>query len=87
MPGPSPRARSIVLDAVTAEPTTTSALYDRIGYPGLLRAGLIDYRAFRAVLVSLEAEGVVRSEMADAGTRWRITTASERSSSLGGDAS
>jgi hypothetical protein len=68
------RVRTTLLAAVTAEPASTSALYDRIGYPALLRAGLIDYREFRRGLAELEAEGLVESTSGDdeTGTLWRL---------------
>jgi hypothetical protein len=74
MPAPPARARAAVLAALTTEATTTSDLYDRMGYAALLRAGLIDYRAFRRVLAGLEAEGLAASVEGDdeSGTSWRI---------------
>jgi hypothetical protein len=68
------RARATVLAALTGELVSTSALYDRIGYPALLRAGLIDYRAFRRTLAGLEGEGLAESADGDdeTGTLWRL---------------
>ena len=69
----TPEGRSaIVLAAVGDEPATTSQLYDRVGYPELLRADLIQYERFRAVLVKLAAEGRVESATdEDGATVWR----------------
>ncbi|HYZ81945.1 MAG TPA: hypothetical protein VE571_11780 [Solirubrobacteraceae bacterium] len=62
---------SVLLAAITSEPTTTSDLYDRIGYPALTRVGLIPYRAFRAELLKLSAAGLASSEQApDGSTVW-----------------
>jgi hypothetical protein len=69
----SERATAIVLGALTEEPTSTSDLYDRVGYRDLMRAGLIDYRAFRQVLVRLEAGGLVLMDVAeDESTVWSL---------------
>ena len=64
-------ASSVVLAALTAEPTSTDALYDRVGYPALVRAGLIQYPRFRAALEQLAAEGLAEHEPApDGATLW-----------------
>ncbi len=64
---------SVLLGALTGEPTSTSDLYERVGYGALARVGLIPYHAFRAELVRLEATGVVESETgAEGSTMWRI---------------
>ncbi len=56
---------------MTIEPTTTSDLYDRIGYPALTRVGLVPYQAFRAELVKLSAAGLASHEEApDGSTVW-----------------
>jgi hypothetical protein len=61
----------VLLAAITSEPTTTSDLYDRIGYPTLTRVGLIPYHAFRAELVKLSAAGLAsREEAPDGSTVW-----------------
>jgi hypothetical protein len=66
---------SIVLAALTAEPTSTSDLYDRVGYPALVRAGLVPYESFRAELVKLSAAGLAQSGVDDEGaTTWRLPT-------------
>lgn len=62
---------SVLLAAITSEPTTTSDLYDRIGYPALTRLGLIPYHAFRAELLKLSAAGLASSEESpDGSTVW-----------------
>jgi len=62
---------SVLLDALTDEPTTTSDLYDRVGYPALARVGLIPYHAFRAELARLSAAGLARSgDAPDGSTTW-----------------
>jgi hypothetical protein len=61
----------VLLDALTSEPTTTSDLYDRVGYPALTRVGLVPYHTFRAELAKLSAAGLARSEDApDGSTVW-----------------
>jgi hypothetical protein len=63
---------SPLLAALTDEPTSTSDLYERVGYPALMRIGLISYPAFRAALERLEAAGQATSEPAEDGsTMWR----------------
>ena len=67
MPG-----EDVVFAALTEEPATTSALYDRVGYPALVRAGLVAYTAFRETLAGLEADGRAASDTdADGATVWR----------------
>jgi hypothetical protein len=72
---------SVLLDALTSEPTTTSDLYDRIGYPALTRVGLIPYQAFRAELAKLSAAGLAQSEDAPDGSTvwWRVDPTSPQS--------
>jgi hypothetical protein len=61
----------VLLDALTSEPTTTSDLYERVGYSALTRMGLIPYRAFRDELAKLSAAGLVHSAGApDGSTMW-----------------
>ena len=68
----TPSRRAVLLGALTDEPTSTSDLYDRLGYPRLLRAGLIGYHDFRAALEALSREGLAHGEPADDGsTLWR----------------
>ncbi|HEY2478776.1 MAG TPA: hypothetical protein VGI17_08585, partial [Solirubrobacterales bacterium] len=65
---------SVLLAALTSEPTPTSDLYDRIGYPTLTRLGLVPYRAFRNELAGLAAAGLAVSQAAEDGsTTWRLS--------------
>jgi hypothetical protein len=74
MPRTSARGPLAVLAALTAEPTSTSDLYERMGYPALMNAGLIPYHAFRRALVELEAEGLAASSPGeDETTLWALT--------------
>jgi hypothetical protein len=67
---------SALLTALTSEPTSTSELYERVGYATLIRVGLVPYEAFRAELVRLSAAGLAESHTAaDGATMWRLTTA------------
>jgi hypothetical protein len=62
-----------LLAALSSEPTSTSDLYERVGYPDLARVGLISYPAFRAELAKLSSAGLVDSETAsDGSTMWRL---------------
>ena len=62
---------SVLLDALTSEPTTTSDLYDRVGYPALTSVGLIPYRAFRDELAKLSAAGLAHcGDAPDGSTLW-----------------
>jgi hypothetical protein len=61
----------VLLDALTSERTTTSELYDRVGYAALTRVGLVPYHAFRDELAKLSAAGLAHSEdAADGSTVW-----------------
>jgi hypothetical protein len=63
---------TVLLDALTDEPTSTSELYDRVGYAALVRVGLIPYHAFRAELDKLVAAGEAERERSpDGATLWR----------------
>ena len=68
---------SVLLAALTTEPTTTSDLYDRIGYAALTRVGLVPYHAFRAELGKLSAAGLASSAAAPDGSTvwWRADAA------------
>jgi hypothetical protein len=69
---------SVVLGALTIDPTSTSDLYERVGYGELARAGLIPYHAFRAELERLKSTGAVESETgADGSTMWRLVSESQ----------
>ena len=60
------------MKVLTTEPTTTSELYERVGYPTLVRVGLIPYQAFRDELAALAASGAIESQTApDGSTIWR----------------
>jgi hypothetical protein len=39
---------SAILSALTSEPTSTEALYERVGYAALARVGLIPYSRARS---------------------------------------
>lgn len=57
---------------LTDEPASTLELYDRIGYPTLVRLGLIPYPAFREALGELAAAGdVAMGTASDGSTTWR----------------
>jgi hypothetical protein len=63
---------SELMAVIGTEPTSTSDLYDRVGYPALARLGLIPYHAFRAELAALAATGAIESATApDGSTVWR----------------
>jgi hypothetical protein len=64
---------SALMAVITSEPTSTSDLYDRVGYLTLARLGLIPYHAFRAELGALAATGAIDSQTApDGSTTWRL---------------
>jgi hypothetical protein len=64
---------SVVLAALTNQPTSTSELYERVGYLALARVGLVPYAAFRAELVKLSAAGLADSETSsDGSTLWKL---------------
>jgi hypothetical protein len=63
---------SALLAALTGEPTSTSELYDQVGYATLTHLGLVPYPAFRAELARLAAAGSIVGERApDGSTMWR----------------
>ena len=63
---------SALMAVISIDPTSTSDLYDRVGYPALARLGLIPYHAFRAELAALAATGAIESATApDGSTVWR----------------
>ncbi len=63
---------SELMAVISNDPTSTSDLYDRVGYPTLARLGLIPYHTFRAELAALAASGAVESAAApDGSTVWR----------------
>ena len=65
-------AAELILKALRDRPATTSQLYDRLGYPVLLRLQLIDYRAFRDVIGRLERDGRIHGEPHEDGTIWSV---------------
>ena len=68
---------SELLAALTREPTSTSDLYERVGYLALTRAGLVPYPAFRAELDKLAAAGLAESQpSSDGSTLWTRAAAS-----------
>ncbi len=67
---------SVLLAVLTIEPTTTSDLYERIGYLVLTRIGLVSYPAFRAELATLSALGLIAGETRpDGSTAWKLSAA------------
>jgi hypothetical protein len=62
---------SALLAVLTDEPTSTSELYERVGYPTLVRIGLVPYPAFRVELMRLSAAGLADFESTEDGTLWR----------------
>jgi len=69
---------SAILSALTTEPASTEAVYERVGYTTLARVGLIPYDAFRAELMMLSADGQVESHTAAGGTTmWRLPAPSK----------
>jgi hypothetical protein len=64
---------SELLAALTSEPSSTSDLYERVGYVTLTRLGLIPYPAFRQALTKLSASGLAQHDTAqDGSTVWWI---------------
>ena len=63
---------SVLIGVLTDEPTSTEALYQRVGYATLAHLGLIPYETFRAELAKLAAAGLAERHTADNGaTMWR----------------
>lgn len=63
---------SAILAVLAADPASTEDLYERVGYPTLVRVGLVPYEAFRAELSKLAAAGLAESETEEDGpTMWR----------------
>lgn len=66
---------SALMAVITAEAASTSDLYERVGYPTLVRLALIPYPAFRDALVTLAATGAIESHTGpDGSTMWRRRT-------------
>ena len=59
---------SELLVFLTGDPTSTSELYERVGYMTLTRLGLIPYPAFRQALAELGAAGLAEHDTADDGS-------------------
>ena len=75
---PGSSRRQALLAALSDEPTSTSDLYDRLGYPQLVRMGLVSYPAFRSALDALAAEGLAERRTAEDGsTLWRLPEGGE----------
>ena len=74
---------STLLAALSSEPASTSALYERVGYAALARLGLVSYHAFRGELVRLAAAGLVVSDADREGsTTWRLAAPDDGAPSL-----
>jgi hypothetical protein len=64
---------SELLGYLTSDPTSTSDLYERVGYTTLASLGLIPYPAFREALAKLSAAGLAQHDTADDGsTVWWV---------------
>jgi hypothetical protein len=71
-------AAETVLAALSDDPTSTDDLYARVGYPALVRIGLVPYDAFRAELVRLSRQGLAETGTdEDGATTWRRPAAEE----------
>jgi hypothetical protein len=68
---------SVLMGVLTIAPTSTSDLYERVGYGALVEVGMISYHEFRGELEKLEVAGAVTSEAgADGSTMWSLTSKS-----------
>jgi hypothetical protein len=64
---------SVFLAALTDELTSTSDLYERVGYAELIRLGLVPYEAFRTELVELTRGGLADVDTGrDGSTTWKL---------------
>ncbi|HUJ34426.1 MAG TPA: hypothetical protein VLW51_04400 [Solirubrobacteraceae bacterium] len=64
---------SVLMGVLTIDPTSTSDLYERVGYGELANVGMISYHEFRGELAKLEAAGIVESEPGEDGsTMWSL---------------
>jgi len=69
--------QSVLMGVLTIDPTSTSDLYESVGYGKLATVGLISYHSFRAELEKLKGAGIVTSEQgADGSTMWSLTSES-----------
>ena len=65
------------MGVLTIDPTSTSDLYERVGYGTLAEVGMISYHEFRAELEKMQAAGIVESEEGtDGSTMWSLTSES-----------
>src|ERR1700750_3147520 len=60
---------SALMAVIRADPTSTTELYGRVGYPSLARLGLIPHPAYREQLVALADTGVIESQPGRTGRR------------------
>jgi hypothetical protein len=68
---------SVLMGALTIDATSTSDLYERVGYGKLAEVGLIPYHSFRAELEKLKVAGAVGSKTGDDGsTMWYLRSES-----------
>jgi hypothetical protein len=68
---------SVLMGVLTIDPTSTSDLYERVGYGTLAQVGMISYHEFRGELEKLESVGIVACEAgADGSTMWSLTSES-----------
>ena len=69
---------SVLMGVLTIDPTSTSDLYERVGYGTLAEVGLIPYHEFRGALENLKAAGMIESESGEDGsTMWSLKDESE----------
>lgn len=72
---------SVLMGVLTIDPTSTSDLYERVGYGTLAEVGLIPYHSFRGELEKLKAAGVVDTEAGEDGsTMWCLKSEPESES-------
>jgi hypothetical protein len=68
---------SVLMGVLTIDPTSTSDLYESVGYGTLAEVGMISYHEFRAELEKMQAAGIVESEEGtDGSTMWSLTSES-----------
>jgi hypothetical protein len=68
---------SVLMGVLTIDPTSTSDLYESVGYGTLAEVGMISYHEFRGELQKLEAAGIVASGEGDDGsTMWSLISGS-----------
>jgi len=65
------------MEVLTIDPTSTSDLYERVGYGTLAQVEMISYHEFQGELEKLEGAGIVASEAgADGSTMWSLPSES-----------